>query len=1181
MAAPTAYDLTRSAALSSITPERWIALLQLYLSKKSKDEVTPELFKACGAILSLLVSFPSSDVLVQYLETAILSGTIPLPLFVYIFPQLILSSPELRAHPMTWSKLINLTLKLQQSYHPSSATIVAPPPLLDISTPTRNAESIEQVINLLKFSFAASGGIHSPPEQVSQQLLGLLALMLPAISSPLHPRLPPMASSSLIAAVTDLVQLYPLGDTRAGLESWIMDFSLACGSLDLGGTLDEILGSDGSFGIGGGFPAPNPQESTTEKENNNAEFPQIEEDLVAPTAIIRSLLEHRGTKTHGPSATSHVISLLLTTYRSTSVPTASKQGAAAPSISPTVSASGQQRTAVEQTPGVTPGMTPVGGTTAPNRTPVAALPHNHSNTIGRTPNTVAGGGQTPAFNQPPTPLGLAQTPAGRTPANNPRTPGPVNRHARTPTAATKEFKRPGQVRAQLFYEKLLLSVIALVAEEVTKSATRSNTQVVQAEANPVVFPSLGLIHAFTFGKVLPELLATFQDVASACSSSAKANQPSFRGALEGALVTIFNGHSPLLDQCDGNKKKGTLFGVGDQLTEGFMTDSVGDSPMDGKDGNSSPFRRNLLLSLLQRGLISPHFARNLCPGAIPDNDDARRHFRDDSMMMDTSGDLETGLGFDSSIFDLGKLSLEAQDAGLLLQDYCEARLAEASAEDIVGLLDRSVDDYTSHAALSNAVLKRFVHCVQGDLVALSYLSKALHEHPSFLDIMSLWVPVVDLVTEGLAFLEAVDIENERDPQWTYTNVVGPIILLLQSCVYCFGLRRCPFTRDGHRLSADFLFNTSPAHPQTAYTIEERALMRKWHKYVFDANSEGIGDKLLRSTHPKRLLHMAPPLFCEALASKTTDINVLRSGGIAYFMEPLLNWSLAGVLRGIAEDAIKKGHKCQLHLQAIQTIVVEPSCPRVVLQISGRSILRLLNEDTIKLVAQSSGFDVTAVRDAIYNALNLTVNTALSPTPMNPQSTLTQFLKQNYDATAPPSLSPLLYYPPRSTLESAYTSLWSTHKTGGDVYRACRQLSLSLLCLPHPHTPDSPPLVPFFLNSFLPSLLASIDRLALVDQTVCVNAVAGLASWSLLAAFRAERALIDVERVTRQAAMMAPPDVLDADEKAKELIMCHAVANAKILSRRLKSHRGASGMLIHRRLLATPHFASNFLSFASQ
>lgn len=134
-------------------------------------------------------------------------------------------------------------------------------------------------------------GFHSAAsEEVAQSVTTLLVLLLGAISLPSHPRLPPVASASLIGSITELVHIYPLGDTKGALENWVMSFSMNASSMELGGGLDDILGPGADLDITLGLKDLRVEGEAQGEGASPSENIPIEEDLVAPTAIIRSLV---------------------------------------------------------------------------------------------------------------------------------------------------------------------------------------------------------------------------------------------------------------------------------------------------------------------------------------------------------------------------------------------------------------------------------------------------------------------------------------------------------------------------------------------------------------------------------------------------------------------------------------------------------------------------------------------------------------------------------------------------------------------------------------------------------------------------------------------------------------------------------------------------------------------------
>lgn len=294
---------------------QWERLVKLALDKKTpKDGSEEEVEAACRMskpclrksshslihactfseiIITLLVSFPALDLIPKYLEHALDSGLLPLPAYISTLSETILSSPELQAQPALWPPLISMALKAHQLYSTDSNDMnTSPPVVLYSSKPARNAETIETVINWLRLSYAfpaahaasgsSTGGV-SLLENIVQSLTTLLVLLLSAISSPSHGRLPSTASSSLIQSVTEFAETYPSGDAKLALEGWVMSFSLASGTLDMEDGIDDLLGT--------GTGLSESKLENTVPTNSVAESATVlEEDLVAPTAIIRSLV---------------------------------------------------------------------------------------------------------------------------------------------------------------------------------------------------------------------------------------------------------------------------------------------------------------------------------------------------------------------------------------------------------------------------------------------------------------------------------------------------------------------------------------------------------------------------------------------------------------------------------------------------------------------------------------------------------------------------------------------------------------------------------------------------------------------------------------------------------------------------------------------------------------------------
>lgn len=166
--------------------------------------------------------------------------------------------------------------------------------LSDSKSPVHNAQTIESVIKLLTMSYAlptthvqsaTAVAATTLVDQIIQDLTTLLVLLLSAISSPSHGRLPPAATASLIQSVTDFAETYQLGDAKGALDSWVLSFSIASGAMALEDGLDDFLGTDMGLDT-----SAMPQTAAQGSEPLTNDIAVADEDLVAPTVLIRSLV---------------------------------------------------------------------------------------------------------------------------------------------------------------------------------------------------------------------------------------------------------------------------------------------------------------------------------------------------------------------------------------------------------------------------------------------------------------------------------------------------------------------------------------------------------------------------------------------------------------------------------------------------------------------------------------------------------------------------------------------------------------------------------------------------------------------------------------------------------------------------------------------------------------------------
>lgn len=106
-----------------------------------------------------------------------------------------------------------------------------------------------------------------------------------------------------------------------------------------------------------------------------------------------------------------------------------------------------------------------------------------------------------------------------------------------------------------------------------------------------------------------------------------------------------------------------------------------------------------------------------------------------------------------------------------------------------------------------------------------------------------------------------------------------------------------------RLTLDLLESATISYRPDELAPEDGKAFAAWFKALFDSNSEGIEDTILRSTKPKRLLRLAASLFSHAInlcMERKMDREVLNNG-VSYFLGPLLSWTLTGVIKALLSE----------------------------------------------------------------------------------------------------------------------------------------------------------------------------------------------------------------------------------------------------------------------------------------
>ncbi|KAI9060164.1 hypothetical protein FKP32DRAFT_1633045 [Trametes sanguinea] len=518
---------------------------------------------------------------------------------------------------------------------------------------------------------------------------------------------------------------------------------------------------------------------------------------------------------------------------------------------------------------------------------------------------------------------------------------------------------------------------------------------------------------------------------------------------------------------------------------------------------------------------------------------------------------------------------EAQEAGVDLAGYFEAKLSpEASPEDIEVLLFRAWRDPCCHAAFAEVVVKRFTSSTKNvDTETLSLVCKMLCKHEMALDMLSLHAKITDLVAHALAFVEDYDCETVGDPQTAVTHL-GDVVLFVEATIARFNLATHSFTVGDRQLNAEFLRTAGLNHRADVLKDEDQAAFNSWTKALFDPSSEGIEDNILRATHPKVLLRIAPALFSHAIAQCTErkmDKEVLNNG-ISYFLGPLLNWTLAGVIRYLLSEIQRRAYNAVVHLDVLKTLLTSPSCPPAVLSLSAPATLRTFPDPIPQYSQRGLGsFDPKPIRQAARQALGFPGEDSQAPLMMgaagsNHWSDQARQLATNALAAARAGRAValdtdrcLLLCPPTKFLTALFNELALAATM---EMEAPRRIATFVLTTPRP--PRSPPLLPIFLHLVLPSLVASADGLSPTEQTIRVEFLVAVISSSLTAALHLEWAMLTTcgeERYVLGQSVTSMARRLAGDLKRRGT--------------------GPTATMILQRLTAMQPFVANFPTFAAE
>ncbi|KAI5898121.1 uncharacterized protein SCHCODRAFT_02663056 [Schizophyllum commune H4-8] len=340
--------------------------------------------------------------------------------------------------------------------------------------------------------------------------------------------------------------------------------------------------------------------------------------------------------------------------------------------------------------------------------------------------------------------------------------------------------------------------------------------------------------------------------------------------------------------------------------------------------------------------------------------------------------------------------------------------------------------------------------------------------------------------------------------------------------------------------------------------------------MFRGGDEGIDDQILRATPPKTLLRITPTLFYIAMQMHSTSeltIDALDNG-ISYFVGPLLNWTLVGVMQTILRELMGKINMLKTHLHVVSSIILKDTCPRAILRMCGPGLLSMTS-----FLARSSSlpnqppiythYRLADLQHKVVQASNGRLPAAKiipSQKPLQPMEALHRALKRAGEGKAPvlDIERCLIATSPLAFLEVLWDALNHLEAHISSVSEGSRRIAVFVLA--SPPCPGTPPLLPIFLHSFVPPLLSRIDHVQVpAEHIILVELLSVILSSALTAAMHVEWAFQTVSKG-------AHPIVLGQSSSAM----------ARSLAAELRRHKNsASRAAVLKRLCASQAFRTNF------
>ncbi|KAF7306991.1 Mediator of RNA polymerase II transcription subunit 5 [Mycena indigotica] len=437
----------------------------------------------------------------------------------------------------------------------------------------------------------------------------------------------------------------------------------------------------------------------------------------------------------------------------------------------------------------------------------------------------------------------------------------------------------------------------------------------------------------------------------------------------------------------------------------------------------------------------------------------------------------------------------------------DARRLQIDFEDVTVFIDRIWQEPQMHKAFADYAFSRFASAAASlDTEASSFWSRTL-EIDSALDMVAMHQNLSELIFHALHCLQEFDC----DPQ-TAVSYLGDVVLFLQLLLVRFHLSSDVFWCTGRQISSRFIRATAVVYNVNELEGPDLAAFNIWYKALFDRNSEGIEDTILRSVKPKTLLKISATLFSFALKDPNIDSEVLNNG-ISYFTGgPLLKWTLVGVVANLMQEIRVGGFSASTtkHFHVLRTLLLSQDCPRAVKCLCGQGLTSLLNDKRSQNGMPPA--DATAMLNTISQAWNH--NTSVSPQQVSTPAQILGYPRRAIREAigkARASKAPTLDIDRCINIcgpEKFLRTLWSELLAPGDMDVCVR---LATFAITIPRLPGFPPLMPTFFHTVLPNLISNIDTRQVGDQQVPGDLLGAIISSILTASLHLDVAFNELPR----------------------------------------------------------------------